>query len=568
MILRLVAVMALLLLSSCKEMSVFERRYVAIPVPGMTLADYANLLEDKDPNLQYLALTNLLAHDAIQSSDKDLAAIAEWAVMDAQVSRHPKLRALGAFGGGQLDREKIQDSLVVLLADRNDAVRVDACTAAMALGRPTAAVVASLLRLLDDSNALVRLQATNALAVTGDRAYRMVTLRLIEDIEKRPRHERLARVAVLGKTGKDIIEGRLLTLVRGEDHGMVNVAATALGELEYGGAVGPILTALKDGRGDQETLVKAMAATKAREAREVLEAWLEDGTDILGKAGQDALAGAVIGAWDESFDTVVSRFESLACAGDLVAGEPALEAILSAIDDPPDTVTAADLAGKSTPVLLAALSVLAESPCFDCAVVAESANNELTDALLKLGTHGLVVVRLAAVYGIAQSGSQAANGALLKALDDKALIVQITAIQAIGERGQQAPETLRGLYAGAERFVPKTFAPDEPGLLLRQAIDDALEDNESAAATEARRLAEFAADRPRATRMLASVQLADSHAEAVRKFLVAVMGDGTLAQKHFLFDTVVALLPKELLLKLATAEIDVDLKADLQKAAE
>ena len=261
---RLIAVLALLFLASCNEPSVFERRYVAIPVPGMTLADYANLLEDRDPNLQYLALTNLLAHNAIQGNDKDLAAIAEWAVMDAQVSRHPKLRALGAFAGGQLDREKIQDSLVMLLTDRNDAVRVDALTAAMELGQPSTAVVAGMLRLLKDGNALVRLQATNALAVSGERTHRMVTLRLIEDIEKRPRHEQLARVATLGKTGKDIVEGRLLTLVRGEDDGMVNVAATALGELEYGGGVGPILAAIKDGRGNQATLIKAIAATKAK----------------------------------------------------------------------------------------------------------------------------------------------------------------------------------------------------------------------------------------------------------------------------------------------------------------
>jgi HEAT repeat protein len=488
--------------------------------------------------------------------------------MDAQVSRHPKLRALGAFAGGQLDRAKLQDSLVMLLADRHDAVRVDACTAVMELGEPSAAVVVSMLRLLKDGNALVRLQATNALAVTGDREHRMVTLRLIDDIDRRPRHERLARIAVLGKTGKDIVEGRLLTLVRERDHGMVNVAATALGELEYGGAVGPILTALKDGRGDQPTLVKAMAATKAKEAREILLGWLGEGTDILDDSGHEALPGAVISAWDDSFDAVVSRFESIACAGDLVGGEPALSAIFGFVGDAPAGVSAADLTGKPAPELLAALTGIAETPCFDCAVVADSANNALTDAVLKLGTHGLVVVRLAAVHAIAQSGAPAANGALLKALDDKALIVQISAVQAIGERGQQAAETLRGLYAGAERFVPKTLVPDEPNLLLRQAIDEAMTDNESAAATEARWLAEFANDRPRATRMLAGLSLAESKPKAVSEFVVAVMGDGTLAQKRFLFNTAVSLLSKEALLKLATAEIDVDLKADLQKAAE
>jgi HEAT repeat protein len=567
MIFRIYAVLALLFLAGCNEPSVFERRYVAIPVPGMTLADYANLLEHKDPNLQYLALTNLLAHNAIQGSDKDLAAIAEWAVMDAQVSRHPKLRALGAYAGGQLDREKLQDSLVMLLSDGNDAVKVDACSAAMALGKPSAAVVASMLRLLKDSNALVRLQATNALAVAGEKAHRMVTLRLIQDIEKRPRYEQLARVAVLGKTGKDIVEGRLLQLVRSGDDGMVNVAATALGELEYAGAVGPILTAIKEKRGDQVTLVQALAATKAAEAREILTGWLENGTEVLNADGHEALPAAVTGAWADSFDAVVARFETLACAGDLVGGDPAMRAILGAIDEAPASVTPAQLSGKPQ-AILAALGVLAERPCYDCAVLAESADGALTDAVLKLGTHGLVIVRLGAVYAIAQSGSPAANGALLKALDDKALVVQLAAIQAIGVRGQQAPETLRGLYAGAERWVPETFAPDEPALLLRQAIDNALGENESASATETRRLAEFANDRPRATRMLAAIQLADTHREAVSKFVENVMGDGTLAQKRFLFDTALELLPKATLLKLAEAEIDVDLKADLRKAAE
>ena len=563
---RVATILVLLFLAGCDDRSAFERRYVAIPVPGMTLADYADLLEDRDPNLQYLALTNMLAQNAIQSDDKDLAAIAEWAVIDAQASRHPKLRALGAFAGGQLDREKLQDSLVLLLADGNSAVKVDACTAALELGEPSAAVVVSMLRLLKDRNVLVRLAATNGLAAAQPKEQRMVTLRLIEDFDKRPRHEQLARVAVLGRTGKDIVEARLVKLLRSEDDGMVNVAATALGKLKYGGAVSPILVALNDGRGDKTTLVKAMAATGAPEARQALQGWLQKGSDLLDQDAIDAIPGALLDSWSDSFDMVVDRFESLACAGNLIGGDSALAAVLDNISDAPDTVTPASLTGE-VPDILAALGALSESPCFDCAVIAESAESELTDAVVKLGTHGLVVVRLGMVYAIAQSGSPAANGALLKALDDKALIVQISAIQAIGERGQQAPETLRGLYLGAERWVPETFAPDEPALLLREAIDEAMSDNESASSTQARWIAEFAADRPRATRMLGAVNLAGSH-DAVPAFLEEVMGVGTLAQKRFLFDSAVSLLPKATLLKLAEAEIDVDLKADLRKAAE
>ncbi len=505
--------------------SVFEKRYVRIEIPGYTAKDYLHLLDSENPDLRYLALSNLIEDKLTEGEavSKKLNVLLQ--------DPSPKVRAIAAFSVKSLDYYRYDANLMKLSHDQSPDVRMEAVAA---LGKPCGSsdeVAQAILNRLEDKSAFVRLQTIDTLSNCGMSPLRLeMVRRLLAELPKRPQLEQLMILSTLGTLGQaGEVESTLLPLLTSSEDPVLTVAAEALGRVKSVSAVQPILESIRQKRGNAEMMVAALETIGTPEAVQALLQLLHTEDDKLriavietiGKTEGNVGLTELVEQFTQQ-ETRIQKDVDTVKWTDFKANYPDFIAFLEAIhqkrfgglDKFTEPPVADLLASEKDYEKLLALRVLAEGKPYDrIIVVPGEGKQDVFPQLETLCSHSSPLMRVFALQALGNTVDSKALPVLEAAVKDARFGIRYAAIKSIGNYAQNTGDysSVSRLYEMKETFVPSTYTSEDKEFLTRQLIDTTLAGVERKEVTRRRRLTELSAS-SKPTRLIAALQLEDNTA--------------------------------------------------------
>ena len=528
--------------------SVFEKRYVRIEIPGYAAKNYLQLLDSDNPDLRYLALSNLIEDKLTEGEtvSKKLGVL----LQDAS----PKVRALAAFSVKSLNVDTYEANVLQLLNDPSADVRLEAVAALEKHCGSSDRATAAIVNRLEDHNLFVRLQTIDTLSRCEMSPARMELVhRLLAELPQRVQLEQLMIINALGSLGQvGEVESALLPLLSSGEDPVITAAAKALGRLKATSAVQPLCGAIQQKRGDAEVIVRALGTIGTPEAVHALLQLLDAVDDELrvtaikaiGKTGGNAGLAELVERLAQQ-ETRMQREVDTVKWADIKTNYPELTATLEAIErkcfgdsnkfaEPP---MAQLLASEKDYEKLIALRILAEGEPYDRLIVAPTEKKPDWFPLLGLLCRDPAPpMRVFALQALGNTVDSRTPVLLAAAVNDPSFGIRYAAIQALGRYAQNTGDysPLSRLYEMRDSFVPSTYTNDDKGFLIRALIDTTLAGAERPEVTRRRRVAELSSS-SKPTRLVAALQLGDDTALPV---FFEFLETGTAAEKQAVLNNV------------------------------
>ena len=540
-----------IILTGCREASVFEKRYVRIEIPGYTERDYMRLLESKNPDLRYLALANLLEMDAFKSKELLETTALPQKLQGLLADASPKVRAIAAFSIRSLEPGDFETALSKLLEDESDAVRLEALATLGKRCSSSTETAHILLGRLEDKSTLVRLQAIEVLSECRKSTGRSEIVKwLLAKLPDSDRIEQLKAINTLGVIGQiEEVEPTLLALIQSDDEAVLTVAAEALGRQGSVSAVEFLLNAIREKRGNAEIMVEALRSIGTPEAMQALSQLLSVDRQELRVAVIKAIGEA---EGDVGFEELLKRFsqEELrireevdsvkwADASSYIEFAALLEAIkskkfggLDKFAEPPVTEL---LASEKIYEQMLGLSLLTEGKPYDRIVVGlGQEKHDLFPQLERLSKSPSPLVRILALQALGNTIDNRALPILEANIDAPAFGIRHAAIEALGTYVQNTGDysPLRWLYEMRGRFVPDNYSEDDGNFVIRRSIEKMIAGEERNELTRKRRVLELTSDSA-PTRLLVAFELADNKDNAGLPTLLQFLETGSVPEKQF-----------------------------------
>lgn len=503
--------------------SVFERRYVRIEIPEYAAKDYLRLLDSENPDLRYLALSNLIEDKLTEGEavSKKLGVLLQ--------DPSPKVRAIAAFSAKSLDLSvsTFEPRLITLSHDPSSEVRLEAVAA---LGKYCGAsdkVAQAILPRIEDKSVFVRLQAIDTLSncVLSSQGVE-IAHHLLAELPKRPQLEQLMIIRTLGSLGQGekAVESTLLSLLNSSEDPILTVAAEALGGVKSAAAVQPLLESIQKKRGNAEVMVAALAAIGTPEAVQALGQLLHTEDDklrvVIIEAIEQTEGGVGLAELVEQFTQQEARIQKDVDTvkwADFKANYPELLALLGAIHrkrfvgldkfvGPP---VAQFLTSEKDYEQRIALRLLADGQPYDRVIVASiEGKRDMFPQLESLCNHPAPLMRVFALRALGNTVDSRAVPILEAAVKEASFGIRYAAIQALGRYAQNTGDysPLSRLYAMKESVVPSTYTSEDKEFLIRALIGTTLAEVERAEVTRQRRMAELSPSSSRPTRLMAALE--------------------------------------------------------------
>lgn len=562
---------ALLLLSCCEEgeTDVFERRYSLTQIPTFEAEDHIALLDHKDPNIRYLALANLLQMGALAQPDEDREMNQPIKKLGAKMRSlladpAPKVRAIAAYAPINRAGEGAEERLLALLDDGHSAVRVEAVVSLGATGsqvwkgqersgKLTPAGTERVASLLDDTNVLVRLHALEALGSAASPQSADAVVRQIElALARREAPEVLKALEVLGQIESDEAEKILLGRLDDDDARIVGVAITSLASRRSPALEEWLITALAKGREPAAHLLENLAMIATTRSRATAISMLDHPeADVRSQCGAilerigdqasfDALAAALRG---------VTERPALPAGGSGSEEEEMIELLMRirTVGEKLGTYTF-DREGLQTLLhsprqhdQLVAIVHLAEENAYDAPFLEflPAGDADFLAPLEALTNSQSPLTRLLAYQALAKSGNLATGDVLVAGvIADPVFKVRFAALEALVDytatTGRRTP--LRSVCEQRSKFEPSTYKSDDPNLLMRERIEQAIRQFEPSWESVARAQAELRSGKKNASGLLAAAFLAPR--KEAMDVLLDALATGAEGAKTFALRTI------------------------------
>ncbi len=412
------------------------------------------------------------------------------------------MRAIAAFAPINRAGEGAEERLLTSLDDAHSAVRVEAVVSLGsgergARGELSPAGTERVVRLLEDENVLVRLHALDALGAAGSsqrvEAIAAVIGRAVLGSEI---PERLKALEVLGRIDSDEAEAMLVERLDDDDERVVRVAAAGLTNRRPQELEEWVLASLADGQLAEDFLMDTLAEIASDRSRPTAISMLDHPDQRV--RSQCAAILEQIGD-RASFDALVAVLHGMV---------PAVEATLAlpSTDLGSEGVEFFEMVGRIGRVgeqldvysfdemglrkllhseklhdQLVAMSRLAEEDSYDVPILGSSdGDSDLGEQVQAIAAEQSPILRAIAYDVLGKSARPEAGAPLARGIFDPVFQVRFRALEALvhytSTTGQRSP--LHSVYERRHEFEPTTFATDDPNLLMRERLEQAIRDFE------------------------------------------------------------------------------------------
>lgn len=540
----------LITLTGCGEVSVFEKRYVRIEIPGYAEKDYIHLLDSPDPELRYNAIANLIEMNAFESEKLPEITELHQKIKSLLTDASPKVRSIAAFSIKSIGADSFERALIKLTNDPSDAVRLEAISTLGQKYTESPEAAKAILAHLDDKSILVRLQAIESLANCRKSALRSeIVKKLLSKLPKTNQIEQLKIIETLGLIGESKeVDLVLLEMLNSNEDAVITTTIEALGRLKVASAIKMFPDLLHRGLGKKEAIVNALSSIGTPEAMQLLIKLLdiEDqevqiaAIEAIGRSQGDQGLKELVKKFSEEEQKIIKEVDSVKWVD--WDSYPKLVVLMEAIEQ---KILIAGDKFKEPPIIrflesendyekMIGLVLLTEGKPYDRVVIQpRNEGQNIFPYLERLANNPSPFIRALCLHALGNISDSRALPILENAIENSPFGIRYTTIQALGNyvdnTSNYAP--LRRLYEKKEKFIPRTYTKGDKDFLIRQLIETTIANSECKYLTHQRRVSELASP-SNPTRLIAALRLAEENDDVAMPVLLIFLEKGIMDEQQ------------------------------------